>query len=167
MLSLHHGRLFLPTPSARRATGLFRTHPDVWRYFYPRPPRGGRLVQKSQRVRGLGYFYPRPPRGGRPVLTHSRTARSVFLPTPSARRATAGPCPLLCHGFYFYPRPPRGGRPARGAWIEIAKRNFYPRPPRGGRHPGHAFAGCRPKISTHALREEGDIWRRMSPADWE
>ncbi len=34
-------------------------------YFYPRPPRGGRLSEPKRRPR-LSNFYPRPPRGGRP-----------------------------------------------------------------------------------------------------
>ena len=33
---------------------------------------------------------------------------------------------------------------------------FYPRPPRGGRHSGQYFDRGYPKISIHALREEGD-----------
>ena len=32
--------------------------------FYPRPPRGGRLVPRGTRAR-VADFYPRPPRGGR------------------------------------------------------------------------------------------------------
>ena len=56
--------------------------------FYPRPPRGGRLLRKADTGRNI-YFYPRPPRGGRPVC------RS---------------CPGL-PSQNFYPRPPRGGRP--------------------------------------------------------
>ena len=35
---------------------------------------------------------------------------SVFLSTPSARRATAVRCENLYDVFHFYPRPPRGGR---------------------------------------------------------
>ena len=35
-----------------------------------------------------GYFYPRPPRGGRPFTALVFFAVLVFLPTPSARRAT-------------------------------------------------------------------------------
>ena len=35
--------LFLSTPSARRATGPSPASPATWTYFYPRPPRGGRL----------------------------------------------------------------------------------------------------------------------------
>ena len=82
---------FLSTPSARRATGK----PRPWRrhkkfsihalreegdainldlakfvlHFYPRPPRGGRLVAASA-FTPLSNFYPRPPRGGRPKRTN-------------------------------------------------------------------------------------------------
>ena len=58
-------KVFLSTPSARRAT------PD------------------SRRAeRGLAHFYPRPPRGGRPVMQDGLTRYVKFLSTPSARRAT-------------------------------------------------------------------------------
>ena len=33
-------------------------------------------------------FYPRPPRGGRQLRSATLSSRSVFLSTPSARRAT-------------------------------------------------------------------------------
>ena len=36
----------------------------------------------------LNYFYPRPPRGGRQLRSATLSSRSVFLSTPSARRAT-------------------------------------------------------------------------------
>ena len=36
----------------------------------------------------LGDFYPRPPRGGRQACIFTRTITSLFLSTPSARRAT-------------------------------------------------------------------------------
>ena len=57
---------FLSTPSARRATR-------------PRCPGG----------LSAGYFYPRPPRGGRLDLYKERDLEKEFLSTPSARRATA------------------------------------------------------------------------------
>ena len=41
-------------------------------YFYPRPPRGGRL-RLVITYSGLYDFYPRPPRGGR----HQQTGSSV------------------------------------------------------------------------------------------
>ena len=34
-------------------------------YFYPRPPRGGRLDRENDLLQGMIDFYPRPPRGGR------------------------------------------------------------------------------------------------------
>ena len=57
---------FLSTPSARRAT--LNTRPPFRSLinFYPRPPRGGRLLNKADAVVGVG-----------------------FLSTPSARRATS------------------------------------------------------------------------------
>ena len=57
-------------------------------HFYPRPPRGGRLLLFA----GLAvrwYFYPRPPRGGRHTTLFPFVKRFLFLSTPSARRATA------------------------------------------------------------------------------
>ena len=78
---------FLSTPSARRATSCVRKAHPAGGYFYPRPPRGGRLCENHncQRWKAISihalreegdlyiafftmlfpYFYPRPPRGGR------------------------------------------------------------------------------------------------------
>ena len=101
---------FLSTPSARRATlfqlvespvcaisihalreegdgpcaGLHRHRLD----FYPRPPRGGRLIHnlKSDSLK--------------PISIHAlREEGDNLHRQPCARRR------------YFYPRPPRGGRP--------------------------------------------------------
>ena len=60
--------IFLPTPSARRATCLPWSRSPDWHYFYPRPPRGGRRQTAYQ-----------------------DTVEDIFLPTPSARRATLKP----------------------------------------------------------------------------
>ena len=103
-------KIFLSTPSARRATrwALLRPkaskisihalreegdHPRsfpalVYGDFYPRPPRGGRRAIYLWYTLPQ-YFYPRPPRGGRhgKVIFHIHTT-GKFLSTPSARRAT-------------------------------------------------------------------------------
>ena len=42
----------------------------------------------SREIRHISYFYPRPPRGGRPGIATFGNQSSVFLSTPSARRAT-------------------------------------------------------------------------------
>ena len=61
------------------------------------------------------------------------TQSTIFLSTPSARRATGRSCVGL-------------GSPC----------NFYPRPPRGGRHVEPGGSTAKDRISIHALREEGD-----------
>ena len=81
---------------------------------------------------------------------------SVFLSTPSARRATQGLEQYNRHNQNFYPRPLRGGRPSATAKYTASK-NFYPRPLRGGRlllvfEQAGLFV-----ISIHALCEEGDV----------
>ena len=60
----------------------------------------------------------------------------LFLSTPSARRATLQCIVDGCSGGHFYPRPPRGGR------LE---------------QPYKKCEAC--KISIHALREEGDLYK--------
>ena len=57
-------RVFLSTPSARRATKKSQTAKNAKRNFYPRPPRGGRRHWHIGHRR-IRHFYPRPPRGGR------------------------------------------------------------------------------------------------------
>ena len=169
---------FLSTPSARRATysfmALFKVSKAISIHalreegdtrpvccctniinFYPRPPRGGRLLvagreiavteisihalreEGDRRRHGDGernqYFYPRPPRGGRPADLDASRGDYEFLSTPSARRATGASDTNVFTATYFYPRPPRGGR------LQLHRR------------------GCRGlTISIHALREEGD-----------
>ena len=81
--------VFLSTPSARRATRSAAT-----------------------RRRRCSNFYPRPPRGGRLVCAKNKTPAFVFLSTPSARRATRLNFRASSIVGYFYPRPPRGGRRA-------------------------------------------------------
>ena len=168
---------FLSTPSARRATHFcfrgphcvvisihaLREEGDI--QDRPETPKGGisihALREEGDPVRlpwwcQSSYFYPRPPRGGR----HQRSGEpgcggrisihalreegdylldllsrmtNEFLSTPSARRATLTEASGSSRPRNFYPRPPRGGRPGR-------VRAFQ-------QHP---------RISIHALREEGD-----------
>ena len=88
-------KIFLSTPSARRATTAPCRPYTVPCHFYPRPPRGGRLRHCHRSGQGggisihalreegdpFGYrrvklkndFYPRPPRGGRLYLRKSRS----------------------------------------------------------------------------------------------
>ena len=125
-----------------------------------------------------GDFYPRPPRGGRHRNYVAPRLTELFLSTPSARRATAAlrllhpRRPISIHalreeGDYLLDLLSRmtneflSTPSARRATLTEASgssrpRNFYPRPPRGGR-PGRVRAFQQhPRISIHALREEGD-----------
>ena len=105
-----YDNLFLSTPSARRATGpqaMVKRHKAN---FYPRPPRGGRLLLSVMPMISRD-FYPRPPRGGRPADGESHRAVMRFLSTPSARRATPRTTKQPLRPSNFYPRPLRGGRP--------------------------------------------------------
>ena len=101
---------FLSTPSARRATPKVRQSIKEGEYFYPRPPRGGRLEIIGQLV------------GARRISIHA--LREEGDPSCGTRTGSS---------FYFYPRPPRGGRLSTvwPRWVSTI--HFYPRPPRGGR----------------------------------
>ena len=123
---------FLSTPSARRAT-LPRVAPPLEAALFLSTPSARRAT--FQPVTGM--------------------ENETFLSTPSARRATFCFAATVRQHPDFYPRPPRGGRRAsalplipttpflstpsarRATYISIAQRLY-------------------PKISIHALCEEGD-----------
>ena len=126
--------VFLSTPSVRRATRSCSPGWSAVSYFYPRPPRGGRLFQCRSLIAGhkisIHALREEGDLAGQVVLLD----QVGFLSTPSARRATSRCAAAHLCDVDFYPRPPRGGRQAE-------RRN--PRP--------------LPGISIHALREEGDL----------
>ena len=171
-------QIFLSTPSARRATLSAGTRADVEPFLSTPSARRATFFQGIT-VHSSRYFYPRPPRGGRPLASRSFCTSALFLSTPSARRATRPDAVVRAQAPDFYPRPPRGGRrvivhvyvgqkvisihalreegdvrPLVGA---CSGSYFYPRPPRGGRHLMPDFRFCSKVISIHALREEGDV----------
>ena len=125
---------FLSTPSARRATYFYSTSTRNVKFLSTPSARRATQLLRSQTAR-TRYFYPRPPRGGRPSRRLTRIGAKIFLSTPSARRATPissgywrPPLQISIHALreegdtgcsmcttipcHFYPRPPRGGRPA-------------------------------------------------------
>ena len=152
------------------------------RDFYPRPPRGGRQYGLLAITGKMSDFYPRPPRGGRPASARFRSAMTVFLSTPSARRATevkyidAHLDDISIHALreegdarmrstswrntYFYPRPPRGGRLQIRRLLGQRFRLFLSTPSarRATQYSRSAVPVLR--ISIHALREEGDSKNR-------
>ena len=131
----HHNRrllLFLSTPSARRATAKGLAAKPQPAAFLSTPSARRATCSRWSVHRGMSNFYPRPPRGGRlltccsssssvisihalreegdPTTSSSRTRTHTFLSTPSARRATRVELAQLYERNNFYPRPPRGGR---------------------------------------------------------
>ena len=107
------------------------------------------------------YFYPRPPRGGRLFCAARAASSRVFLSTPSARRATrAGEPFLLLPEISIHALREEGDTTT--AATGTAATDFYPRPPRGGRLPLAGVVFTKNIISIHALREEGDQTRLIN-----
>ena len=178
---------FLSTPSARRATCCGPRGGDSGCYFYPRPPRGGRLNTYEQRLAATGFLS--TPSARRATATATSLGYSVeisihalreegdctaqmidpelvqFLSTPSARRATSSPASSALGLRNFYPRPPRGGR-LDSVYVLLSRCIFLSTP--SARRATHLEIPLESAIiiSIHALREEGDRRRsrnRSSP----
>ena len=149
-------RLFLSTPSARRATSLWMTSERNSAQFLSTPSARRATYDASHkqtvemisihalreegdtRTRSSSWsitnFYPRPPRGGRPDTTDKSKQRMEFLSTPSARRATLLSAARAKRNGPFLSTPS-----ARRATDEL----------------GELITNR--EISIHALREEGDF----------
>ena len=81
-------KVFLSTPSARRATSVSIIRPSTGSYFYPRPPRGGRHRGVHQAARPSAISIHAPREEGDRSSAFIRGKQRRFLSTPSARRAT-------------------------------------------------------------------------------
>ena len=168
--------IFLSTPSARRATpdrhrvqrsnrisihalreegdGVAMITMTPVTHFYPRPPRGGRLLLSSMPMHPKQFLS--TPSARRATRLRPRSAFvQKFLSTPSARRATFEFVRLLVQGVQFLSTPSARRATAgidteRLGWIFLST----PSARRATRYP---CAGVRLHlISIHALREEGD-----------
>ena len=80
--------LFLSTPSARRATVQDIETGEVIQISIHALREEGDRCSTSTRCSTNANFYPRPPRGGRLRILLNSALISLFLSTPSARRAT-------------------------------------------------------------------------------
>ena len=148
-------KVFLSTPSARRATNYESTWRDgIFISIHALREEGdGQSLQKdltmdvflstpsarratcvqllNQRIEVISIHALREE--GDRMSDSASESSMLFLSTPSARRATAEIVAVGTDAAHFYPRPPRGGRP---------------------QHDFHVWRIH--DISIHALREEGD-----------
>ena len=106
--------LFLSTPSARRATRCHLQSGYRRHHFYPRPPRGGRLLQA--------------------VLVHNVKDISIHAlrEEGDVRRSSKKP---MGSKISIHALREEGDKECRMAASLLT--HFYPRPPRGGRRPDH------------------------------
>ncbi len=150
---------FLSTPSARRATVMGQGSTTLAGYFYPRPPRGGRPCRTRTKALAGQISIHALREEGDFIVAWLSTFSSLFLSTPSARRATQTKEALQDLLLHFYPRPPRGGRRLPSHTFSVSFVFLST--------PSARRATCRPvtlrqrkMISIHALREEGDHVKR-------
>ena len=170
------GDAFLSTPSARRATVLRDTFDyDISISIHALREEGD--VPPRASFSSSFYFYPRPPRGGRLNPPTQEEKAHQFLSTPSARRATTRTTyadraqMISIHALReegdnigslspgptqnFYPRPPRGGRP-HSSTVRLSGGAFLSTPSARRATDVLLRAAAHSSISIHALREEGD-----------
>ena len=128
-------------------------------YFYPRPPRGGRLLRLDQTIDQQAISIHALREEGDQNSTTKPVCLKIFLSTPSARRATpTGPRKNVESKISIHALREEGDpRLYRGT---ADAGDFYPRPPRGGRLEQQAAMSYNSAISIHALREEGDARTR-------
>ena len=175
-------KVFLSTPSARRATTRisakvksvrFLSTPSARRATDPAGQKGGVLDISIHALREEGDPWHRQTCWPKHEISIHALREEGDAASPGAARTTEN----------FYPRPPRGGRPAArtqlimrhvflstpsarratgfsSMYLSIAS-YFYPRPPRGGRPPPRRRKARARAISIHALREEGDPAERV------
>ena len=158
---------FLSTPSARRATVRSRQFCGHGQDFYPRPPRGGRRVRRRRYAagydisihalreegdragcrflldaQGISIHALREEGDSTAPTVSSRT--TLFLSTPSARRATSSS--FARRSLLSFLSTPSARRATDdGVKVKVDNINFYPRPPRGGRRD---FYRCENIITT-------------------
>ena len=146
---------FLSTPSARRATyDVICDTISVSISIHALREEGDSVRSASTLRPSRISIHALREEGDLSVLDTSVTA-TVFLSTPSARRATPRVVVLSAFAANFYPRPPRGGR-RRLCGHRDGGAGFLSTP--SARRATAKLAGevIDHAISIHALREEGD-----------
>ena len=150
------GRVFLSTPSARRATALCELDAALNKIsIHALREEGDPDCDRLSAERH--YFYPRPPRGGRLSLCRCNR-QSIHISIHALREeGDYRQEKAIASLIDFYPRPPRGGRPTQMP-ENLMELQFLSTP--SARRATIEVRCPRPEfsISIHALREEGDIF---------
>ena len=169
------GKLFLSTPSARRATVVVDErdlrevisihalreegdggHPGAPRAgadFYPRPPRGGRRFSAPLFV-GYPRFLSTPSARRATDELHGDNSPEQFLSTPSARRATS--TTSTSGAFTIFLSTPSARRATSSDNLDIVDVGISIHALREEGDDDLIQIDFRDQISIHALREEGD-----------
>ena len=126
--------IFLSTPSGWRATSLFSPTPTPIGPFLSTPSGWRATAHRSTPAPSCRYFYPRPPGGGRHGIFGIYGMLRPFLSTPSGWRATAAAVaePAAALDISIHALRVEGDT-MLGSACRL-KMHFYPRPPGGGRH---------------------------------
>ena len=152
------GIRFLSTLPARGATPR-QLHRRGCAGISIHAPREGSDARASKQPSSGPNFYPRSPRGERLLPARTPIRLVIFLSTLPARGATHVVISALAADQDFYPRSPRGER----LGISLTPRGehyFYPRSPRGERRRQTSAAVQLRRISIHAPREGSDRYAK-------
>ncbi len=126
-------------------------------YFNPRPPRGGRHVDREISTCGNNDFNPRPPRGGRHSLIMNEWFRDEFQSTPPSRGATLFIAVELIYVLFQSTPPSRGATLLTILYLVFFC--FQSTPPSRGATIHATSALDVAKISIHAPLAGGDSVR--------
>ena len=130
------------------------------RYFYPRPPRGGRLIAKVLAGRCAIFLSTPSARRATGAAIHRDVIR-LFLSTPSARRATGFYCTaVVLYAISIHALREEGDLAASG-WKQADAISIHALREEGDVIDGNNAVSY--EISIHALREEGDAERVVVP----
>ena len=156
------GETFLSTPSVRRATYLQARVAFPSRHFYPRPPCGGRLnvLHQENRERLISIHALRAEGDLNTFRTNDYGRISIHALRAEGDRAARAAARFAA---YFYPRPPCGGRPVQlMSTMHIA---LFLSTPSVRRATSDGRVGMYvEEISIHALRAEGDAYMLLFSA---
>ena len=110
---------FLSTPSARRATGRDLNAPLILHQFLSTPSARRATWKAISGASKYLYFYPRPPRGGRLALPAALRNHLMISIHALREEGDFVECIIKDEHTNFYPRPPRGGR------LQKQRQNLY------------------------------------------